>query len=227
MPPARLPWRPPSAPALEGAGRVSKNSFRQLVLLESSDTLLGGGEPRLCCDGGGAEDGAHTAFGLGRAAAQDVRPGGVRVLEVWRKAGGVGVREGSRRGESECGALGVAPGECAPGPCARDAPEGVVLKLKPPQPAKRARHLPRPCWESGWAGRRVSAGDERLLRRLGVRLRGSPSASLTSRSAPARYAQAGSCPSYAPRCQGSSRWTRPGVPQDGSAQAQRHWSVGN
>src|SRR3954454_16122867 len=44
--------------------------------------------------------------------------------------------------------------------------------------------------------RRVSAGDERLLRRLGVRLMGSPSASLTSRSAPARYAQEGSCPSF-------------------------------
>jgi len=27
-----------------------------------------------------------------------------------------------------------------------------VLKLKPPQPAKTARPLPRPCWESGWAG---------------------------------------------------------------------------
>ena len=40
--------------------------------------------------------------------------------------------------------------------------------------------------------------DARLLRRLGVRLMGSPSASLTSRSAPARYAQEGSCPSYAP-----------------------------
>ena len=38
--------------------------------------------------------------------------------------------------------------------------------------------------------------DARLLRRLGVRLMGSPSASLTSRSAPARYAQQGSCPSF-------------------------------
>jgi hypothetical protein len=65
---------------------------------------------------------------------------------------GVGVREGSRRGQSDCGAPGVAHGECAPGPCARAAPERVVLKLKPPQPAKRARHLPRPSWESGWAG---------------------------------------------------------------------------
>ncbi|REG34849.1 hypothetical protein ATI61_103763 [Archangium gephyra] len=113
-----------------------------------------GGEPRLCRDGGGAEEGAHTPFGPGRAAAQDVRPGGVRVLEVWRQAAGVGVREGSRRGESDSGAPGVAHGECAPGPCARAAPERVVLKLKPPQPAKRARHLPRPSWEGGW-GRRV------------------------------------------------------------------------
>jgi Class III cytochrome C family len=36
------------------------------------------------------------------------------------------------------GAPGVAHGECAPGPCARAAPERVVLRLKPPQPAKRA-----------------------------------------------------------------------------------------
>jgi hypothetical protein len=79
-------------------------------------------------------------------------PGCVRVLEVWRQAGGVGVREGSRRGESDCGAPGVAPGECAPGPCARAAPERGVLKRKPPQPAKRATPLPRPAWEGGWAG---------------------------------------------------------------------------
>jgi hypothetical protein len=67
---------------------------------------------------------------------------------------GVGVREGSRRGESDSGAVGVAHGECAPGPCARAAPERGVVKHKPPQPAKRARHLPRPSWEGGW-GRRV------------------------------------------------------------------------
>src|SRR5918997_1610877 len=54
---------------------------------------------------------------------------------------GVGVREGSKRGQSDCGAPGVAHGECAPGPCARAAPERGVLKLKPPQPAKSARHL--------------------------------------------------------------------------------------
>jgi hypothetical protein len=34
-----------------------------------------------------------------------------------------------------------------------------------------------------------------------VRLRSYPSASLTSRFAPARYAQEGSCPSYAPTCE--------------------------
>jgi hypothetical protein len=45
-----------------------------------------GGEPRLCRDGGGAEQGAHTPFGLGRAAEKDVRPGCVGVLEVWRQA---------------------------------------------------------------------------------------------------------------------------------------------
>jgi site-specific DNA recombinase len=59
----------------------------------------------------------------------------VRVLEVWRQAAGLGVREGSRRGKSASGAPGVAHGECASGPCARAAPERVVLKLKPPQPA--------------------------------------------------------------------------------------------
>ncbi len=65
---------------------------------------------------------------------------------------GVGVREGSRRSQSDSGAPGVAPGECAPGPCASAAPERVVLKHKPPQPAKRARPLPRPAWEGRWAG---------------------------------------------------------------------------
>ncbi len=61
-------------------------------------------------------------------------------------------REGSRRGESASGAPGVAHGECAPDPCASADPERVVLKLKPLQPAKRARYLPRPSWESGRAG---------------------------------------------------------------------------
>jgi hypothetical protein len=66
---------------------------------------------------------------------------------------GVGVREGSRRGESDCGAPGVAHGECAPGPCARAAPERVVLKLKPPQPAKRAYRRDRGHVEGeGWSG---------------------------------------------------------------------------
>jgi hypothetical protein len=87
----------------------------------------------------------------GRAAAQDVRPGCVRVLEVWRQAAGVGVREGSRRGESDSGAPGVVHGECAPGPCARAAPERVVLKLKTAKrPLAPAAPLmwpsPRCCW---------------------------------------------------------------------------------
>jgi hypothetical protein len=45
-----------------------------------------GGEPRLWRDGGGAEEGGHTPLRLGRAAEKDVRPGCVRVLEVWRQA---------------------------------------------------------------------------------------------------------------------------------------------
>jgi hypothetical protein len=65
---------------------------------------------------------------------------------------GLGVCEGSSRGESDTGAPGIAHGECAPGPRARAAPERLVLKLKPPQQAKKARPLPRPAWEGGWAG---------------------------------------------------------------------------
>jgi hypothetical protein len=75
------------------------------------------------------------------------------------------------------------------GPRARAAPERLVLKLQPPQQAKKARPLPRPPRKAAGLGRRVSAGDEGLVRRPGVRLMGSPSASLTSRSAPVRYAQ--------------------------------------
>ncbi|QSQ24326.1 transposase [Pyxidicoccus parkwayensis] len=74
------------------------------------------------------------------------------LTEVWRQAAGVGVREGSRRGEGDCGAPGVGLRRVRPGPCARAAPERVVLKLKPPQPAKRARPLLRPFREGGWAG---------------------------------------------------------------------------
>ncbi|WP_177233497.1 hypothetical protein [Stigmatella erecta] len=40
----------------------------------------------------------------------------VRVFEVWRQVAGLGVREGSRRGERDSGAPGVAHGECAPSP---------------------------------------------------------------------------------------------------------------
>jgi len=36
-------------------------------------------------------------------------------------------------------------------PRAWAAPERLVLKLKPPQPAKKARPLPCPAWEGGWA----------------------------------------------------------------------------
>ncbi|SEU01357.1 hypothetical protein SAMN05443639_106319 [Stigmatella erecta] len=80
----------------------------------------------------------------------------------------VGAREGSRRGESDCGAPGVAHGECAPGPCARAAPERGVLKLKPPQPAKSARPLPRPAWEGGWAGQNRAPVLPMLYRRSRV-----------------------------------------------------------
>ncbi|WP_336242485.1 transposase [Corallococcus exercitus] len=101
------------------------------------------------------------------AAEKDVHPGCVRVLEVWRQAASVGVREASRRGESDSGAPGHAHGECVPGPCARATPERVVLKLKPPQPAKRTRPLPRTSWEGG-LGRRVFQGAARLLHPPGV-----------------------------------------------------------
>ena len=64
----------------------------------------------------------------------------------------------------------------------------------------RGRSAPRLDW-AGLLRRRVSAGDEWLLLRPGVRLMGYPSASLISPSAPARYAPWGSCPSYAPQAQ--------------------------
>jgi hypothetical protein len=112
-----------------------------------------GGEPRFWREGGGAFGRRATprldwAGLLKRTFALDV----FACLRCGGRLKGVGVREGSSRGERDSGAVGVAPGECAPGPCARAAKERVVLKLKPPQPAKRARHLPRPCWEGGWAG---------------------------------------------------------------------------
>jgi hypothetical protein len=99
-----------------------------------------GGEPRHCRDGGGAEEGAHTPFGLGRAAAQDVRPRRVRLREVWRQAAGVGVREGRQGSASDTGALGLAHGRCEASPGAR-APSGRgVLRLKLPGPGE-----PSPC----------------------------------------------------------------------------------
>jgi hypothetical protein len=46
--------------------------------------------------------------GLGGAATQDVRTGCVRLLEVWRQAAGLGVRDGLRWGRHRCGAPGTA-----------------------------------------------------------------------------------------------------------------------
>ncbi|WP_373371266.1 transposase domain-containing protein [Stigmatella ashevillensis] len=69
--------------------------------------------------------------------------------------------------------------------------------------------LVEPLWErvpdrglerSGWKSSRP------CQRRPGVRPMGSPPASPTSRSAPARYAQEGSCSSYAPGP--GARWNR-------------------
>jgi hypothetical protein len=58
--------------------------------------------------------------------------------------------------------------------------EGRVLKLKPPQRQPRAPRGPSPCrappGKAARLGRRVSAGNEWLLRRLGVRLMGYPAA---------------------------------------------------
>jgi len=42
---------------------------------------VGGGEPGLCRDGGGAEEGAHAALGLGRAAEKDVCVGGLTTID--------------------------------------------------------------------------------------------------------------------------------------------------
>ncbi len=55
----------------------------------------GGGEPCLCREGGGAEEGVHAPLGLGQAAAQEVRVQRVRLLWLWRPAAGLGVREGA------------------------------------------------------------------------------------------------------------------------------------
>ena len=66
---------------------------------------------------------------------------------------GAGVREGGGRSASDSGAPGPSPGRCEAGPGARATPGRVVLKLKPPGPAKRARPLPRTSWErAAWAG---------------------------------------------------------------------------
>ncbi|HYH97206.1 hypothetical protein [Hyalangium sp.] len=77
--PAPRPWE---IPLLRGLGV----SWTLATPSSRGGAGAGGGEPRLCRDGGGAEEGAHTPFGLGRAAEKDVRPGCVRVLEVWRQA---------------------------------------------------------------------------------------------------------------------------------------------
>jgi hypothetical protein len=119
----------------------------------------GGGEPRLCRDGGGAEEGAASSSHLGRAAAQDVRPGCVRVLEVWRQAADLGVREGREGSASDTGAPGLAHGRCELGPCARVNPGRVVLRLTPPQSQKAQSptahpmggRLGRSCTSRGYA----------------------------------------------------------------------------
>jgi hypothetical protein len=155
----------------------------------------GGGAPRLCRDGGGAEEGAHPPLGLGRAAQAGrslwmcSRAGGVEAgFRVWayvKGAGGV-------RAMVEHRGLPTASAHRAP---ARGPPQsagcGSSSRLSPPREPGPCRA---PAGKAAGLGRCVSAGDERLL---GVRLMGSPSASLSSRSAPARYAQEGSCPSYA------------------------------
>jgi hypothetical protein len=66
-----------------------------------------GGEPGLCHDGGGAEEGAHPGLDWAGLLSRTESAGRVRLLEVWRQEAGLGVREGSRRGESDSGALGL------------------------------------------------------------------------------------------------------------------------
>ncbi len=53
-------------------------------LSSGEEAGTGGGEPSLCRDGEGAEQGAHAALGLGRAATQDVCVRCVRLLRLWR-----------------------------------------------------------------------------------------------------------------------------------------------
>ena len=102
----------------------------------------GGGEPRLCRDGGGAGEGAHTPFGLGRAAAANLRAGRIRLREVWRPAAALGVREASGSRASYCGAPGLAHGRCQPDPGASATPGRVVLRPAPPQPTGPSPLLP-------------------------------------------------------------------------------------
>ncbi|WP_228560905.1 MULTISPECIES: transposase, partial [Myxococcus] len=77
-----------------------------------------------------------------RVAQEDVRLRRVRLREVWRKAAGVGEREGGPRGAGDCGAPGLAHGLCEVGPGTRATPGRVVLRLKTAtRPAAPATHL--------------------------------------------------------------------------------------
>jgi hypothetical protein len=110
------------------------------------------------------------------------------------------LRDSIQRGALHSGAPGTALAACEAGPGAGATPKRVVLSHS------RGCCFPAPLQSSSGAaprqgrwpglGRRVSAGDESVLRRPGVRFMGYPSAALTSRSAPALYPQQGSCPSY-------------------------------
>jgi Transposase zinc-binding domain len=108
--------------------------------------------------------------------------------------------DSTQRGALHSGAPGTAHAACEAGPGARGHP-----KARGAEP-KQGLLLPAPAQSSSGAaprqgrwpgpGRRVSAGEESVLRRPGVRFMGSPSAALSSRSAPALYPQQGPLSSY-------------------------------
>jgi hypothetical protein len=90
------------------------------------------GEPLPGRDGGGAEEAEDSAGGLGRAAAQDVRTGCVRLSAVWRQAKGAGVCDGPLWGAFDIGAPGTSHAGSEAGPGPGTTPAGVVLNLAQP-----------------------------------------------------------------------------------------------
>ncbi|WP_430384155.1 DUF6597 domain-containing transcriptional factor [Archangium violaceum] len=103
--------------SLEALWGSSSRSLRERLMAPPSRRGGGeGGAPGSGQEGG--EEGEEAACGPGRGAEEDVRLRRIRLREVWRKAAGAGVHEGSRRGESDCEEPGTAHGRREAGPSA-------------------------------------------------------------------------------------------------------------